>query len=108
MVITPKAFPLDTWPRRSQPNLPNECWQADFTHWPLVGGAGTAILCWIDVTPGWPCPPPPTTGSPALSSSPRSAPPLPPTDAGLDADGHSSRGVSADATLSDRRYDASG
>jgi transposase InsO family protein len=28
--------------------LPNECWQADFTHYPLAGGAGTEILTWLD------------------------------------------------------------
>jgi hypothetical protein len=26
--------------------MPNECWQADFTHYPLVGGADTEILTW--------------------------------------------------------------
>jgi transposase len=28
--------------------LPNECWQADFTHYPLAGGAGTEVLTWLD------------------------------------------------------------
>jgi transposase InsO family protein len=28
--------------------LPNQCWQADFTHYPLAGGAGTEILSWLD------------------------------------------------------------
>jgi transposase InsO family protein len=28
--------------------LPNQCWQADFTHYPLAGGAGTEILTWLD------------------------------------------------------------
>jgi transposase InsO family protein len=28
--------------------LPNECWQADFTHWRLAGGQDTEILSWID------------------------------------------------------------
>lgn len=28
--------------------LPNECWQSDFTHWPLAGGADTEILTWLD------------------------------------------------------------
>jgi transposase InsO family protein len=28
--------------------MPNECWQADFTHYPLAGGAGTEILSWLD------------------------------------------------------------
>jgi len=27
---------------------PNECWQSDFTHSPLAGGAGTEILTWLD------------------------------------------------------------
>ena len=27
---------------------PNECWQSDFTHYPLTGGTGTEILTWID------------------------------------------------------------
>ena len=28
--------------------LPNECWQSDFTHYPLAGGSDTEILAWID------------------------------------------------------------
>ena len=28
--------------------LPTECWQADFTRYPLAGGAGTEILTWLD------------------------------------------------------------
>jgi transposase len=31
---------------RFEAQLPNECWQADFTHYPLAGGAGTEILTW--------------------------------------------------------------
>jgi|ERR1700733_3204695 transposase InsO family protein len=27
---------------------PNECWQADFTHYPLADGTGTEILTWLD------------------------------------------------------------
>jgi transposase InsO family protein len=27
---------------------PNECWQADFTHYPLAGGTDTEILSWLD------------------------------------------------------------
>jgi hypothetical protein len=27
---------------------PNECWQSDFTHYPLAGGADTEILSWLD------------------------------------------------------------
>jgi hypothetical protein len=28
--------------------LPNECWQSDFTHYPLAGGADCEILTWLD------------------------------------------------------------
>jgi hypothetical protein len=28
--------------------MPNECWQADFTHWKLAGGQETEILTWLD------------------------------------------------------------
>ena len=28
--------------------MPNECWQSDFTHYPLAGGPGTEILTWLD------------------------------------------------------------
>jgi transposase InsO family protein len=27
---------------------PNECWQADFTHYPLTGGGDAEILTWLD------------------------------------------------------------
>src|SRR5690348_9946341 len=33
---------------RFQAELPNECWQADFTHYPLADGTGTEILTWLD------------------------------------------------------------
>jgi transposase len=33
---------------RFEAELPNECWQADFTHYPLAGGTGTEILSWLD------------------------------------------------------------
>jgi transposase InsO family protein len=33
---------------RFQADLPNECWQSDFTHYPLARGAGTEILTWLD------------------------------------------------------------
>jgi transposase InsO family protein len=29
-------------------DMPNECWQSDFTHYPLAGGADTEILTWLD------------------------------------------------------------
>jgi transposase InsO family protein len=28
--------------------MPNECWQSDFTHYPLAGGEDTEILAWLD------------------------------------------------------------
>ena len=29
-------------------DLPNECWQSDFTHYPLANGQDTEILTWLD------------------------------------------------------------
>jgi transposase InsO family protein len=33
---------------RLQADLPNECWQADFTYHRLADGTDAEILCWID------------------------------------------------------------
>jgi transposase InsO family protein len=33
---------------RFEAELPSECWQSDFTHYPLAGGTGTEILSWLD------------------------------------------------------------
>jgi transposase InsO family protein len=33
---------------RFEADMPNECWQSDFAHYPLAGGADTEILTWID------------------------------------------------------------
>ena len=33
---------------RFEAEQPNECWQSDFTHYPLAGGAGTEVLTWLD------------------------------------------------------------
>ena len=33
---------------RFEAEQPNECWQADFTHYPLAGGTGTEVLTWLD------------------------------------------------------------
>jgi transposase InsO family protein len=33
---------------RFQAAQPNECWQSDFTHWPLAGGADAEIINWLD------------------------------------------------------------
>ena len=34
--------------RRFAAAQPNECWQSDFTHWPLADGTDTEILNWLD------------------------------------------------------------
>jgi len=33
---------------RFEAAMPNECWQSDFTHYPLAGGRDTEILTWLD------------------------------------------------------------
>ncbi len=33
---------------RFEADLPNECWQSDFTHWALADGTGVEILSWLD------------------------------------------------------------
>ncbi len=33
---------------RFQAELPNGCWQSNFTHQPLADGTGTQILTWLD------------------------------------------------------------
>src|ERR1700722_14166842 len=33
---------------RFEADMPNECWQSDFPHYPLAGGTGTEILTWLD------------------------------------------------------------
>jgi transposase InsO family protein len=47
--VTPQPHkrPKSSW-RRFQAELPNECWQADTTHWPLADGADVEILNIID------------------------------------------------------------
>jgi transposase InsO family protein len=43
----PQKRPRSSW-RRFQADLPNECWQADVTHWRLVGGREVEILNILD------------------------------------------------------------
>ena len=48
-LVTPE--PAQTAPRsylRFEADLPNECWQSDFTHWPLADGTDTEILTFLD------------------------------------------------------------
>jgi transposase InsO family protein len=33
---------------RFEAAMPNECWQSDFTHYPLAGGTEAEILTWLD------------------------------------------------------------
>jgi transposase InsO family protein len=33
---------------RFEAGQPNECWQSDFTHYPLADGTGTEVLTWLD------------------------------------------------------------
>jgi transposase InsO family protein len=44
---TPQKRPKSSYIRFAA-DLPNERWQADFTHWWLVDGIHAEILCWID------------------------------------------------------------
>jgi len=34
--------------RRFEADLPNECWQSDFTYYPLANGTDTEIISWLD------------------------------------------------------------
>jgi transposase len=45
--VEPKKRPRSSY-IRFQADLPNECWQGDFTHWRLADGSDVEILCWID------------------------------------------------------------
>lgn len=43
----PRKRPKRAW-LRFEADLPNECWQADFTHWRLATGRDAEILLWLD------------------------------------------------------------
>lgn len=47
--VTPQPHkrPRSSW-RRFETELPNECWQADITHWPLTDGRDVEILHILD------------------------------------------------------------
>jgi transposase InsO family protein len=47
VVPQPQKRPKSSW-RRFQAELPNECWQADTTHWALADGTDVEILNVID------------------------------------------------------------
>ncbi len=60
---------------RFEADLPNECWQSDFTHWPLADGTDTEILTWLDDHSRYVLSLTAHTPSPATTSWPPSAPP---------------------------------
>ena len=43
----PRKRPKRSW-IRFEADLPNECWQADFTHVPLADGSDAEVLLWVD------------------------------------------------------------
>lgn len=47
IVDQPQKRPRTSW-HRFEATAPNECWQSDFTHWPLTDGTDTQILSWLD------------------------------------------------------------
>jgi transposase InsO family protein len=47
VVPEPRKRPKSSYIRFAA-EQPNECWQADFTHYPLAGGTGTEVLTWLD------------------------------------------------------------
>ena len=47
VVPEPKKKPRSSY-IRFEAELPNECWQSDFTHWALADGTDIEIIAWID------------------------------------------------------------
>src|SRR5690349_18530062 len=47
VVPEPRKRPKSSYIRFAA-EQPNECWQADFTHYPLASGTGAEILTWLD------------------------------------------------------------
>jgi transposase InsO family protein len=47
VVPQPHKRPRSSW-KRFQADLPNECWQADTTHWPLADGTDVEVLNVVD------------------------------------------------------------
>src|SRR5712691_8473231 len=47
VVPEPRKRPKSSY-LRFEAELPNECWQSDFTHYPLADGTGAEILSWLD------------------------------------------------------------
>ena len=47
VAAAPKKRPKTSY-RRFEADLVNECWQSDFTHYPLADGSEVEVLAWID------------------------------------------------------------
>jgi transposase InsO family protein len=47
VIPEPRKRPRSSY-LRFETDLPNECWQSDFTHYPLADGTGTEVLTWLD------------------------------------------------------------
>jgi transposase InsO family protein len=47
VVPEPRKRPRSSYLRLAA-ELPNQCWQSDFTHYRLAGGTGTEVLTWLD------------------------------------------------------------
>ena len=76
VVPQPHKRPRSSWVR-FQADLPNETWQADFTHYRLADRTDVEILTWLDDCTRYALST--TAGSPAPSWSPPSATPWPHT-----------------------------
>jgi transposase InsO family protein len=47
IIAQPRKRPKSSY-RRFEAAQPNQCWQSDFTHWPLADGTDIEILSWLD------------------------------------------------------------
>ena len=47
VIPEPRKRPRSSY-LRFEAAQPNECWQSDFTHWPLASGTGAEIINWLD------------------------------------------------------------
>jgi len=47
IIPEPRKRPRSSY-RRFTAAQPNECWQSDFTHWPLANGSDVEIVNWLD------------------------------------------------------------
>ena len=47
VIPEPRKRPRSSY-RRFAAAQPNECWQSDFTHWPLADGTDVEVLNWLD------------------------------------------------------------